>query len=312
MSTQEYDVLIVGGGPAGLSAALMLGRCNRRVLLVDSMEYRNEASLASHGFLTRDGTPPSQLRSIGREELTQYPVTFRAERVTSVTPAFEKFAVQMAHGATALVRKVILATGITDTPIPIQGMAEIYGKSAFPCPYCDAWEVRGEPLGVIGKDGAGLAMMMLTWSRDVMYFANGAPINPAEEARLREVGIPTIRPAIQRLESAGGILSRVWLAGGGYTPRRALFLKSGLQQRSDLTVQLGLRDPSSDVIRHSSNGATSIPGLYIAGDITQDSFFVISAAAEGTRAAVAVNEEIHHEDMMRRQGWLKTESRGGA
>lgn len=294
--TQEFDVVIVGGGPAGLSAALMLGRSTRKVLVADSMEYRNEASLVSHGFLTQDGTSPADMLRIAREQLAQYPVRMVQDRVTTVTQAFNGFAVQLAKGGSVMARKVILATGVKDMLPAIPGLLEVWGKSVWPCPYCDAWEVRGQPLGVLGKGGEDLAVELRTWSTDVIYFANGSP---AAEAKLREIGIPIVRVGVQSLESRGGILQRVWMTSGGYIDRRALFIKSALRQRSDLAVQLGLQERGSDVIRHGPRGDTTVPGVYIAGDTSQEHFFAITAAAAGANVGVAVNEELHRDDVQR-------------
>ena len=306
--TQEYDVVIVGGGTAGLSAALMLGRSTRKVLVVDSGEYRNEASLASHGFLTQDGTSPADLRRLGREQLAQYPVRIVQDRVVTVHPAFKGFAVQLAEGGSAMARKVILATGVKDVLPDIPGLSEVWGKSVWPCPYCDAWEVRGQPLGVLSDrtylpgHGADLAVLLRTWSKDIIYFTNNTPMTADDEAKLRAINIPIVRVGVRSLESTGGILHRVWMMSGGYVDRRALFIKSALRQRSDLAVQLGLQERGSDVIRHGPRGDTTVPGVYIAGDTSQEHFFAITAAAAGANVGVAVNEELHREDVQRWRG----------
>ncbi len=300
--TQEYDVVIVGGGPAGLSAALMLGRSTRKVLVVDSMEYRNEASLASHGFLTQDGTSPADILRTAREQLAQYPVRVVHDRVVTITPAFHGFSARLANGGSAMARKVILATGVKDVLPDIPGLLEVWGKSVWPCPYCDAWEVRGQPLGVLGPGGADLAVQLRTWSKDIIYFTNNTPMTADDEAKLRAINIPIVRVGVRSLESTGGILQRVWMMSGGYIDRRALFIKSALRQRSDLAVQLGLQERGSDVIRHGPRGDTAVPGVYIAGDTSQEHFFAITAAAAGANVGVAVNEELHREDVQRWRG----------
>jgi len=305
--TQEYDVVIVGGGPAGLSAALMLGRSLRRVLVVDSGEYRNEPSRASHGFLTQDGTPPAAIIRIGREQLAKYDtVTIRNDRALTVQRRGQGgqlvpdgFVLQLGAGH-VVTRKVILATGVYDVLPDIPGLRDAWGKSVWPCPYCDAFEVKGQPLGVLGHYGVDLALLMRTWSTDVIFFANGGLVSVSDVAKLRDVGIKTYHPVVRGLDvTPAGILQRVWLADGDVVPRRALFVKTHLRQRSDLAAQLGLRSPTPEAITHGHSGVTPVPGVYIAGDMTQEHFFAITAAAEGANAGVAVNEDLNREDVAR-------------
>ena len=300
----EYDVVIVGGGPAGLSAAMMLGRCSRRVLLVDSGEYRNSVSKASHGFLTRDGTSPADLRRIGREQLVQYGVVVKPDQVMAARALQaderrpgENSGFILGLNATGAVRarKVILATGVVDVLPGIPGLMTVYGESVWTCPYCDAWEYRGKTLGVLGPNGADLAILLLTWSSDVIYFSNGTPVSIADEARLATLGIRTLRNAVQEIDSdTRGC--RVWVNNTAIH-RAAIFLKSEVRQRSRLSIQLGIREQSSEAIKHAHNGATTVPGLYIAGDMAQEHYFVVNAASEGASAGVAVHEEIHREDV---------------
>lgn len=297
--TQEYDVVIVGGGPAGLSAAMMLGRSTRKVLVADSMEYRNEASLASHGFLTQDGTPPAEMRRIGREQLSKYPVYIVQDTVLAVARAPFGFAVRLAKSGSVSSRKIILATGVVDVLPSIPGLSEVYGKSVWPCPYCDAWEVRGQPIGVLGPGGEDLAVLLRTWSADIVYLANGMPMTTTDETKLRSIGIPIIRGPVTGLVSTGGILQRIWLTNNAYIDRRALFIKTALRQRSDIAVQLGLQEHGSDVIRHGPRGDTAVPGVYVAGDASQEHFFAITAAAAGANVGVAVNEDLHRDDVQR-------------
>jgi thioredoxin reductase len=305
--TQEYDVVIVGGGPAGLSAALMLGRSLRRVLVVDSGEYRNEPSRASHGFLTQDGTPPAAIIRIGREQLAKYDtVTIRNDRALTVQRrrqggqlAPDGFVLQLGAGP-VVTRKVILATGVYDVLPDIPGLRDAWGKSVWPCPYCDAFEVNRQPLGVLGHYGVDLALMMRTWSTDVVFFANGGLVSVSDVAKLRDVGIKTYHPVVRGLDvTPAGILQRVRLADGDVVPRRALFVRTHLRQRSDLAAQLGIRSPTPEAITHGHSGVTPVPGVYIAGDMTQEHFFAITAAAEGANAGVAVNEDLNREDVAR-------------
>lgn len=303
----EYDVVIVGGGPAGLSAALMLGRCMRRVLVVDSKEYRNAVSKASHGYLTQDGTSPDEMRRIGREQLVKYGVIVKFDQVMGARSlqADERkpgetsgFVLGLNDTGAVRARKVILATGVVDMLPEIPGLRPAYGQSVWTCPYCDAWEYRGKPLGVLGQNGADLAILLQTWSSNIIYFANGSHVAVGDEARLAVHGITTVRGAVQDIEAmAGGC--RIWVNNTA-VPRAAVFLKTDVRQRSRLSIQLGLRGQASEVIQHGHRGVTAVPGLYIAGDASQEHFFVVTAASEGANAGVAVHEELHREDMSRR------------
>ena len=201
-----YDVLIVGAGPAGLNAALMLGRCRRRVLVCDTGRPRNAASRALHGYLSRDGTPPSELLAIGRQELEKYEtVEFRHVEVVQATwHAEEKqFEAELASGDRVRSRKLLIATGVADNVPDVEGIDELYGKSVFHCPYCDGWEVRDQPLAIYGRGerGHGLALELTAWSRDLVLCSNGpCELDDAQRERLARNGIAVREEAIARLE----------------------------------------------------------------------------------------------------------------
>ncbi len=293
-----YDAIVVGGGPAGLSAALVLGRCNRRVLLCDSGRYRNEHSQAMHGFLSRDGTPPAELRRIGREQLAPYSVKIVDAEVTSATRTDRGFRVQLGGGGQAEARKLLLATGLVDVLPEIPGLDELYGRSVFVCPYCDAWELRGQPLGVHGGGGAALALSLLTWSEDVVLFTDddGWP-RPEDADKLAAAGIRVIDTHVTRLIGRNGVLERVELADGTSVRRRALFLKlAGQGQRLALADQLELPVSDQKGVRTGDRECTSINGLYVAGDASRDLLFAVVAAAEGASAAFGINCELQAEE----------------
>lgn len=296
-----YDVIIVGGGPAGLSAALVLGRCNRSVLLCDSGEYRNEGSRAMHGFLSRDGVAPAELRRIAREQLAPYPVEIVDRRVARAARTRGGFSVQFTDGARADGRKLVLATGLVD-PLPeLPGLAALYGRSVFVCPYCDAWELRGQPLGVHGGEGAALALSLRNWTDDVVLFTDGAGPPKEEDAqRLRAAGVRVVDTRVAGLVGRAGVLERVELEDGSAVRRRALFLKlSGQRQRSDLVHQLELEVDDEDGVAVGKHEATHVPGLHVAGDASRDVLFAVVAAAEGATAAFGVNCELQEEDQSR-------------
>src|SRR3954447_3306285 len=210
----HYDVIIVGGGPAGLNAALILGRCRRRVLLVDSGKPRNAVSRGVHGFLTRDGELPSEMRRIGREQLKPYPnVELRDGDICEARCHGDGFEVLEAGGARWASRKLLVATGLLDDLPQILGFAEFYGRGVYTCPYCDGWEHRDRPIAVYGPGErcVGLALEMTLWSRDMVLLTDGpADLSRENRARLDGLGVRIVEDKVARLEAEDrGGLKRV-------------------------------------------------------------------------------------------------------
>lgn len=302
---READVVIVGGGPAGLSAALILGRARRRVILFDHGRYRNAPSRRMHGYLSRDGIPPAALLEVGRREVLGYGVTIRREEVTQIVPlpasrGRTAFRVVVPRGRAVLAKKILLATGVVDRIPTIPGIEAFYGTSVHHCPYCDGWEWRDRRLACYGRgpSGAGLAHSLLTWSRDVVLLTDGASrLTPLELGGLRARGVEVVRSRVTGLEGAGGRLRRILLRGRAPIERDALFFSTGNEQSCDLAVRLGCRLTPKSAIRTNRRERTNVPGVYVAGDASWDVQFVVVAAAEGAKAAVAINKELQSEEL---------------
>jgi thioredoxin reductase len=298
-----YDVVIVGAGPAGLSAALMLGRCRRSVLVCDTGKPRNAASHALHGYLTRDGLNPREFLALGRREVERYDtVKFRDVAVESAACAPDgRFDVLLAGGTSVRARKLLLATGVIDRLPDIDGMQALYGRSVFHCPYCDGWEVRDRPLAIYGRGarGLGLSLELTQWSRDLVLCTDGPSEIDAEGlARLERNGIPVREERVLRVEGTDGILERIVFDDGASIPRRALFFTEGQYQRSPLATTLGCEFNDKGTVRTGKYETTHLPGLFVAGDASRAVQWVIVAASEGAEAAFAINTDLIKEDLL--------------
>ncbi len=289
-----YDVIIVGGGPAGLSAALLLGRCRRRTLLIDAGRPRNAASHAMHGYLGRDGSDPREFLREAQAQLVPYHTveTMRAE-VQSARTHERGFEVTLADGPSIQARKLVLATGVQDVLPPHEGFDACYGRSAHHCPYCDGWEWREAPIAALGPGGAavGLALELTLWSRDLVLFTDGpAPeIEDHVRERLRGQHIELVETPIARLEHEGGRLRALVLEDGRRIERSALFFNYGQKPNILLAEMLGCQVSEKGTIQTGPFETTHVPGLYVVGDASRSVQMVVVAAAEGAEAAVAVN-----------------------
>ena len=290
-----FDVVIVGGGPAGLSAALVLGRCRRRVLICDAGEPRNASARALHGYLTRDGTPPLELIRLGRDELHQYGIVPRQVVVTDVTPTADGFAVTLADGDRILARAVLIATGMRDALPQIAGLDACYGVSMHHCPYCDGWEVSDKAVAVIGetRSPTGLALSLKTWTDRVLAFTNGrVRVSPAQRRQLEAHAIPLYTSRIVGAEHDNGWIKRLTLADGTRVECEAVFFTAPQWQQSELAVRLGCEFTRRGTVKTDRLGHTCVPGVYVVGDASRDVQFVVVAAAEGAKAGVAINKAL--------------------
>jgi thioredoxin reductase len=298
MSNRAYDVVIVGAGPAGLSAALVLGRCRERVLVLDNGEPRNHRSRHAHGFFTREGAAPALLRERGIEQLAPYGVrveTAHVRSVCAVDRGFELYAGDRRWFA----RKLLLATGLREDDPNIPGVIDHVGCGVYCCPYCDGWEQRDLPLGglVTGSGGADFALALLAWSERVTLFTHGVgALDDQERARLNAHGVKLVERPIARV--LGGETTRlrgVQLKDGVLVEVDALFLHAGQHQHSSLAQSLGCETVKSESIKTHARQRTNVPGLYVAGDAAAHLSSIALAVADGYEAAVAIHSELHRE-----------------
>ena len=297
----RYDCIIVGAGPAGLGAALMLGRCRRRVLVCEAGGPRNARSKGLHNYLTRDGIAPLEFLRLARKELEEYPtIEFLPAEVKDARRTSDGFTVVLADGTELSTRKLLLATGVVDDLPDIDGLLPLYGTSVHHCPYCDGWEWRDQPIAIFGRgeEGSALALALTVWSDDLVLCTDGPNgLTSTQREQLERVGIKVREDEVVRLEGQRGWLSRIIFAEGEPLPRRAFFLSSAQHQRSDLPLRLGCRFTEKGAVNTGSCEATDVPGLYVAGDASKDAQFVIVAAAEGAEAGMAINKALLKDDL---------------
>ena len=290
-----YDVVIVGGGPAGLSAALVLGRCRRRVLLCDAGTPRNQRARALHGYLTRDGIAPHHLLAAGRDELKPYEIDRRDIRVNAVNVESDGFAVTLANGSVEQSRTVLFAGGVHDVLPDIPGLDDCYGISAHHCPYCDGWEERDKTIAIIGNGASGtaLALALKTWTDHVVLFPHGrARLLPAHRAKLAAQQIQIHEGRITQVEHDHGQVRALTMKNGNHISCDAVFMNTHQQPQCDLPKTLGCELTRHGLVKTDHLGQTRVAGLYVAGDASRDVQFVIVAAAEGAKAAVAINKAL--------------------
>ncbi|WP_276498564.1 NAD(P)/FAD-dependent oxidoreductase [Pontibacter litorisediminis] len=295
-----YDVIIIGGGPAGLNAAMLLGRSRRKVVVFDSGKPRNRWANNMNGFLTSDGMNPREFIQKGRAELAKYEVELIDKAVESATYTKGEFVVNDVEGKVYRSRKLLLATGLKDTLPELEGVEEMYGKSIHHCPYCDGWESRDKAIAVYGgaeHHGVGQALAMKNWSADVTLYTDGIDGLRQEDVELlKRNEVKVEREKIDRLEGEDGMLQYIVLANGEKRPQQAMFFSLGTEQQSDLGEQLGCEFTSDGVIKTRRLQHSNIPGLFVAGDAARDMQMVVVAAAEGAKAGVAINMELQQEN----------------
>jgi thioredoxin reductase len=293
----SYDVVVVGGGAAGLSAALVLGRARRRVAVFDAGAPRNAPAAQMHGFLSRDGMPPADLLAAGRVEVERYGVELVHDRAVELTG---RFTLRLESGRFVSGRRLLLATGAVDDLPDVAGARERWGRDLLHCPYCHGWEVRDQPIGVLGTTAGSHehAHLLRQWSDDVVFFTHTEELGSSERAVLNARGIRVVDGLVARLVVVGDRLEEVQLADGRAIPRTALFIRPRLRARADgLIASLGCEVDEDGFVRVDAAGATSVAGVWAAGNASNPRAQVITAAGEGSAAAIAINADLVEEDV---------------
>ncbi|MFF8827950.1 NAD(P)/FAD-dependent oxidoreductase [Streptomyces sp. NPDC015131] len=296
MDTQLYDTVIVGGGPAGLNGALYLGRSRRRVLLIDSGDARNMAAGVMHNVLTNDGVDIADFRARSRAQLGAYDVTFRDDEVVSAHGEDDHVVVTTKESGTFRARTLLYAAGVRSVLPPVPGIADLWGKSVFECPYCHAWEVRERPFAVYGGTVPSecLASTLTVWSDDITYLPGRRELPRDERDLLAAAGVPVRAGGVAGLEPhPDGV--RVAFEDGGGAQYGALFLHLDLEPRTE-PLRPWIDTPDLESVQTDDRGRTSVPRLYVAGDLGRNMQQAAMAAASGGLAAMAVNADLIRED----------------
>jgi thioredoxin reductase len=301
----EHDVVVVGGGAAGLSAALVLGRARRRVAVVDSGHPRNAPAAHMQGFLGSDGLPPAELLARGRSEVEGYGVRLVPGTVSGITAGpgstadRPRFRVILADGSTLATRRVLVTTGLRDDIPDLPGVRERWGRDLLHCPYCHGYEVRDRPLGVLGGTPEALAHALLVrqWSDDVVVFADGATVTAGDRERLLARGIEVVDSPVAGLVVEDDRLAGVELRDGRVVPREAVFVRPRFIPHDTLLVDLGCATHDNGWVAVDATGATSVPGVWAAGNAVDPRAQVVTAAGQGSAAAIAVNNHLVDEDV---------------
>ncbi|MFE1270083.1 NAD(P)/FAD-dependent oxidoreductase [Streptomyces sp. NPDC058758] len=306
MDENAYEVVVVGGGAAGLSAGLILGRSRRRTLVVDAGEPRNAPSAHMQGYLSRDGMSPAEFLAAGRRELLEYGVEVRPGEVTEAVADGGGFALTLADGTALTARRLVVATGLVDELPEIEGLAERWGRDVLHCPYCHGWEVRDRAFGVIA--GAAMpahqALMVSHWSADVTLFLNGAEVTEEDARLLAAAGVTTMEGAVEAIVTEDDRLTGVRLADGRTVAREVVFAAATrLVARDGVLRRLGAElyeTPFGPFVKVDETGRTSVPGVWAAGNVTGPTEQVVNAAGAGYRAGTVINAELLMGDLAAR------------
>jgi thioredoxin reductase len=297
---EHYDVIVIGGGAAGLSGALMLGRSRRSVLVIDAGEPRNAPAEGMHGFLSRDGMNPLELLAVGRDEVRRYGVEVADGRVRTAGSTDRGFAVTLDDGSVVHGRRLLVTTGLIDELPEIPGLRERWGREVVHCPYCHGWEIRDQAIGVLASGGRLLhrALLFRQLSDDVTVFLHTEPeLTDDELEQLAARDINVVRGEINALEVGDDRLTGIRLRTGEVIARDALAVAPRFVARAEVLESLGLEPIEHPLglgsfIESDPTGATAVPGVWVAGNVADLMAQVVGAAASGSMAGAAINADL--------------------
>jgi thioredoxin reductase len=295
-----HDVLVIGGGAAGLSASLVLARARRDVLVVDAGAPRNAPAESMHGYLTRDGMPPAELLAAGRSEVTSYGATITTATVTDLVNCGRSgFQAVLDDGSRVKARSVLVTTGLHDELPDVPGLSERWARDVLHCPYCHGWEVRDRQLGVLwnGPESLRYAQIVRQWTHDLVLFVPESILTPADRSQLVARAIGVVEGPVERLVIEGDQLRAVRMADGRNIARQALFVPPRFVPHHSLLTAVGCDLDEQGWVVTGANGATSVPGLWVAGNVANPRAQVITAAGEGSAAAIAINTALVEDDV---------------
>ena len=297
-----FDCAVIGGGPAGINASLVLGRARRKVILFDNGTNRNRVTQKMNGFLTRDGTPPAEFRNMAMQELYKYP-SVKLVKITVIQVVrqglTDLFQILTAERETYWAERVLLATGIQEVFPAVPAIRDYYGKCLFSCPYCDGWELRDQPLLILIENGDAahqMAKLVYNWSTNLLVATNGQDMSQPKQGELEKRNIVVVKEPIRRLQGKDGYLEQVEFASGLTLKRMGGFVKPTYYRANHFAEQLGCQFRNDGMIVADYGGRTTQKNVYTAGEVMQgDGSTVVVSAAEGSRAAFAINKDITYE-----------------
>ncbi len=296
----NYDVAVIGGGPAGLSAALVLTRARRRVAVIDGGQPRNAAAAHLQGFLSRDGIPPAELLEVGRQEVARYGGEVLSDTVAGIARHGNgTLGLTLVSGTAVVARRVLVATGLHDQVVEVAGVAERWGRDVLHCPYCHGYEVRDQSLGVLGGSPLAVqhALLVRGWSGDVVFFAHHTELTEEDRERLTACAIGIVEGEVARLVVENDRLAGVELSDGRLVPRSAVFVRPTFAGNNELLLGLGVGTDAQGWPLVDPTGRTSAPGVWAAGNAVNPRAQVITAAGEGSAAAIDINNDLTEEDV---------------